>query len=282
MKSERNDEIRNREKDTADKAYELISLSQAGQDITIRDDQNDFSSLLDAVRICRSRGRRFRLVDSGVLDIFHLEWLGEAGADIYSSDEARTITEELDLIRKSCRRGHAITAYFCHGPFNEGAGGSPDLFRTLKQAGRIGIYLHLSNRERKRDGVQLEDLARACRQGGSRLIYYHHGKIEPSLKDLARSGAWIHVSDTSFPDGEAFSLLMDVIEEGKAGGSRLILHVEKGLSLPELKDIFEAGAHVLFKTPPSDRTSPLRSLEKKARKKKLDFRAYYLYTTILP
>jgi hypothetical protein len=62
----------------------------------------------------------------------------------------------------------------------------------------------------------------------------------------------------------------------------LILHLEKELPYVSLKEILEAGAVVLFKTPPIDYRSPLRKLEKMAKRKHLDPRTYYLHTAVMP
>ena len=49
-----------------------------------------------------------------------------------------------------------------------------------------------------------------------------------------------------------------------------------------LEEIIKAGAVVLFKIAPIDYRSSLRKLEKMARDKSLDPRAYYLHTTLMP
>jgi hypothetical protein len=44
----------------------------------------------------------------------------------------------------------------------------------------------------------------------------------------------------------------------------------------------KTGAFVLFKSSLYDYKSPFRVLERESRKRKIDFRAYYLYLTLLP
>ena len=44
------------------KAFELFSLLKKKQNITVRDDQYDFSMLLDAVRLFRDARYRFRVI----------------------------------------------------------------------------------------------------------------------------------------------------------------------------------------------------------------------------
>lgn len=263
------------------KIYKLLSLAKKGGDITVRDDQYDFSCLLDAVKACRQKGFRFRLIDSGSLDLFQLEWLTEAGADIYTSDEARSNVFELELINKACQRGGAALAYFHHGPLDEEKKPNPLSFFDLKEMGRFGIYLHLTNRERARDISRLNELADSCRRGGSWLVYYHHGAFEPSLDDLGTNGVWVHVSDKSLPDA-GITQVMDRVNSALSSGIRLVIHLDEGLDFLLLRGIIKTGAFVLFKSALFDYRSPFRALEREAKKRKLDFRAFYLYSHFLP
>ena len=264
------------------KAYELLSRAGKGGDITVRDDQYDFPCLLDSVKICRKKGFRFRLIESGKLSLSQLEWLAEAGADLYTSDEARSDFLEMELMKKACRKGGAIFAYFFHGPFeSEGKSGSVS-FSDLQEMGRIGIYLHCTNRERERDVSRLAELAYACRKGGSWLVYYHHGLLDSSLEEPGRNGAWIHISEQSLRESEDTALVLDRVKSALSAGSKLVLHLEKGLDFSLLRGVIRAGVFVLFKSDLFDYRSPFRALEKEARQKKLDFRAYYLYPTFLP
>ena len=264
------------------KTYELLSWARKGEDITVRDDQYDFPCLLDSVKLCRQRGFRFRLVDSGKLDYIQLEWLAKAGADIYTSDNARTDFSELEIVNRACRRGGAIIAYFHHGSLESDEESRSISFSDLKDMGRIGIYLHLTNRERKRDLSQLNELAYACRKGGSWLVYYLHGSLESSLEELGRNGVWIHISDQSLQELEDPTFVINKVKSVISAGAKLVLHLEKGLDFSLLCKIAKTGTFILFKFSIFDYKSPFRILEKKARKRKLDFRAYYLYTTFLP
>jgi hypothetical protein len=268
--------------DSAEKAFELLSLAKAGRNITLRDDQYDFPVILDSVKLCRQRGFRFRLIDSGKLDRFHLEWLGEAGADFYTSDEARAGFFELELVNKACKRGRAFIAYFHHAPLELSKEKDSFSFSELQEMGRYGIYLHITNRENPRDISQVSELAYACRQGGSWLVYYHHGLLEPSFSELGRNGAWIHVSDQSLLKAENMTLILDQVKSLLAAGAKLVVHLEKGMDLRLLHDIMAAGVFVIFKSLLFDYKSPFRILERKAAKRKLDFRAYYLYPDFLP
>jgi len=269
-----------------DRAYKLLSWIARGKELTVRDDQYNFSWLLDIVKTCRKRGKRFRLIDSGKLETFQLEWLGEAGADLYSSDKARSKTSELVLINKACRRGAGITAFFFHGSLEgeeeKGANFEGGAFSTLEEMGRDGIYLHLSNRERKRDFSYLNELAYACRRGGSWLVYYHFDPLESSLEDLARNGAWIHISHENLGEAEDMTILLDTLQASLSKGTNLIIHLEEEWEASKLQDLIKTGVVILFKSILRDYKSPLRSLEKEAGRRKLDFRSYYLYPTFLP
>ena len=264
------------------KVFELLSRATSGTDITIRDDQNDFPAFQDSARLCREKSGRFRLIDTGKFSVFELEWLAQAGADIYTSDEARPKKAEVELLARACSKGQAVVAYFYQGSIRrnkEGVSAAPSVLRGISQS---GAYLHLSNRDGERDFSLLSELAYACRKGGAWLVYYHHGRPADGLKDLAGSGGWIHLSDQGFKYGEDAALLFDVAKQAAAAGAGLVLHVEEAASASALRDVLQAGAFVLFKIPGLDYKSPLWPLQQQARRKDLDFRAYYLYTTILP
>lgn len=266
-------------------AHKILSWATRGEYITVRDEQYDFSSILDSVRRSRKRGFRFRLIDSGKFSSTELEWLTEAGADLYTSDEARPDAFELELLNKASRRGKAYLAYFHHGPLETEETGEESnsiSYPDLQNLAESGAYLHISNREKKRDFSHLNLLSFGCRKRGSWLVYYHHGPLEAPLEELGRNGAWIHVSDKSIQEDEELSLLAEIIKAARVAGTNLVLHLERGLDALILKDIVRSGAFVLFKFSLFDRQSPFRALEKESRRRNLDFRAFYLYTHFLP
>ena len=274
--------VKDKNAEAPEKAYELLSWAGKGTDITVRDDQHEFPWLLDSVKLCRKKGARFRLVDSGTLDRFQLEWLAGAGADLYTSDEARAEASELEHVNRACQKGGAFVAYFHNGPLESEEESSSISFLDLKDMGRSGIYFYLSNREMKREISRLNELAHACRKGGSWLVYYLHGSLENSLEDLARNEPWIHVTDQIFQEPEDPALVLDKARAVISAGTKLVLHVEKGLDISLLRDVINTQAFVLFKSSLFDYRSPFRALERKTRKRKLDFRAYYLYPAFLP
>lgn len=268
-----------REPASLKKAYELFSLLKKKQNITVRDDQYDFSMLLDAVRQFRDRRYRFRVIDTGRFDPFELEWISGHGADLYTSDEARSNVHDLELISAASRKGNAFVSYLINGKWDVE---EDPTFSDLMNVGRYGAYLHLTNRQQPRDILQVARLAYNCTQSGSWLVYYHHGPLEKSLLELGSNGAWIHMTDQSLEGEESQAMIRDIVLSARSAGSNLVLHWDNGNNFSLLDDIVKAGAVVLFKSPLFDYKSPLKVLEKGIRRKRLDFRAYYLHPSVLP
>jgi hypothetical protein len=278
MDKERQDK---RELASPEKAFELFSLLKKKQNITVRDDQYDFSTLLDAVRQFRDRRYRFRVIDTGRFDPFELEWIVGDGADLYTSDETRTDVHDLELISAASRKGKAFVSYLINRLWENG-GDEDATFSDLMNVGQCGAYLHLTNRQQQRDILQVAQLAHNCTQSGSWLVYYHHGPLEKSLLELGHSGAWIHITDQSLEEEESQALVKDIILSTRSARGNVVLHWDNGNNVAVLDDIVKAGAVVLFKSPLFDYKSPLRVLEKGIRRKRLDFRAYYLHPSVLP
>ena len=266
--------------------------SPATADLVVRDDAAAFPALRDAAKARRGTGAPLRLIDAGALPGPELEWLGRAGAAIYSSDAAGRTGRELVLVSDAARKGRAFVSYFHHGPFAEGdAGGGPVVFADLLEFGRSGLRLYVSNAKIPRDFGALDALAYACEKGGSAFGYYHHGPLTHGLEDLARRGAWIHVDIRSASEpgsgepapatDEAALLLADCARAAHATGAGIVLHIDAAVDPVRLADWMAAGVHLLFLTPPRDYRSPLRPLEEKARRRPLDPRAYYLYPAFM-
>ncbi len=270
-----------RESVQLNKRFELFSLLKKKQNITLRDDQYDFSTLFDAAHQFRNNRYRFRLIDTGRFDPFELEWLAIHGADLYTSDETRSNLHELELISTASKKGNTVVAFLFSGkPDTEGE----DILSLsdLMNIGGSGAYLHLTNRQQERDIQELSQLAYSCAKSGSWMVYYHHGPLDASLSELGRTGAWIHISDQSLEREKSQSIITDIVLSAQSAGSNLILHWDKGVKFSVLDDIVKAGAVVLFKCPLFDYKSPLKALDKGVRKKRLDFRAYYLHPSVLP
>jgi hypothetical protein len=243
----------------------------------VRDDQFDFPALLDAVKTARRGGARLKLVDSGRLSAAELEWLGEAGADIFTSDRVRPILHELVLIGKAAARGGGAAAYLHHGPFEPGAKEEALSFEALKELGRSGIRIAVSNGGSPRDFDVLDELAAACARGGTRLVYYHHGSCVPDLEPIARAGAWIHVAGAALQNERDVAAVCDLARAALARHGNIVLHIEKAPAPVWLADLFAAGVQVLFQTPPSDYRSPLKPFEIEAARHSPDSRSYYLH-----
>ena len=195
-----------REKEQIARSYEILSRVKINKCVYVRDDQYEFPLLLDSARTSRKKGHRFGLIDSGKLDCVQLEWLAQEGADLYTSDETRPKAAELIVLNKACKKGAAIMAYFHHRDLETAESENLISFFALKEMGRSGIFIHLSNKEKKRENSFLSELASDCRRGGSWLIYYHHRELFPQLEDLAGNGAWIHVSDRSLKEDRDLTL----------------------------------------------------------------------------
>jgi hypothetical protein len=268
--------------DTPEKAFELLSAVVKDQILTVRDDLYDFSLLLDAVKLRRKQRAisRFRLVDSGALSLAQVEWLAEEGADVYTNDEVRKNVQEMESIQYACKKGHTLLAYFHNAAMESDGKSSLDL-SGLKTLGASGVYIYLSNKDQKPSLSDMILLADLCRRGQSCLVYYHHREFDPALFELGRVGAWIHISDSDINTPDDVAVLTDVIHVDRTAGSNLCLHVERGTESSILEDLQKAGAFLIFKSTLIDYRSPLRPLEEKTRKQKIDSSAYFLYPIFL-
>jgi hypothetical protein len=251
--------------------YELLSQAVLGLEITVRDDRCEAAELLDAAAVDRRRGGRFRLVDTGRFGASELEWLAQAGADLYTSDEAGRTAGELGLLAAAAARGAGIVAYFLYGAF----GGA------VAEIAQSGVYLHVSNREAERDAAGLADLAYACRRSGAWLVHYQHGPLAGGFGDVVRNGGWLHLSDEAFDSGEPLAPFLELSRDAAAAGAGVVLHLENGLEAAAVLDLIKAGAFVIFGQA-HDFRSPLREAERRADRRVLGFRAYYLTSTFLP
>jgi len=280
------EEIKEEKKpESLNRAYDLLSQAEEGNQMTVRDDQYDFFWLLDSAKLCRKREARFRLIDSGALEFSQLEWLVQAGADLYTSDKTRSKALELEILNKVCRESGGFIVIFLHGRLESTEGEEKPAifsFQELLSLARSGVFLHLSNKDQKRDFSRLIALAYSCRKGGSWLVYYHHGPLEAWLEELGRSGAWIHLSDQSIEKSEDHSLILDSIKSARAAGANLVLYLEKGLETHLLQDIVGAGAFLQFDLTQLAGRRPFRTVLKGIKGRSLDFRAYYLYPHFLP
>jgi hypothetical protein len=246
-----------------------------------RDDQADLPSLRDAAQFRRAAGDCLKLIDSGKLSVPELEWLGAAGAEIFTSDHAGRNAHDLVLVSDAARKGGARVAYFHHGPFLDMVGESAVPFADLLELGRSGILLYTSNAKAARDFAALDGLSDACAKAGTKFGYYHHGALVAALEDLARSGAWVHIDGRSLAADADAALLSDCARAARAACSGVVLHMDTLLDPVHLSGFLEAGGHILFLTPPSDYRSSYRPIEERARRRQLDPRASYLFPTFM-
>lgn len=271
------------EKGLADvvRTYELLDRVRLGRDIVLRDDQFEREALLDAARAARSKGIGVSLVDTGRFEVSDLEWLIREKVRFYTSDETRTNEAGLARILKACRASKSFLAYFLNGPLDSAGGGKMSL-AALEALADSGMDLHISNRVHVRDFGILAELAERVKGGRGYFAYYHHGPLTADIAELASCGAWIHFSDRSLEAGTPADLSLALVRVARARGSRAAIYVQGGLPLPFLESLFEAGAAIFFQTPPSDRRSLQRPVERKALRRRLPTRAFYLSTAFLP
>lgn len=267
---------------SADKGYHLLAQASERGLLTIRDDLYSLPWLLDAVRICRGRGGRFRLLDSGTLNRFELEWLVASGADLYTADRVGREATDLASLQKISRRSRSVLACLIQSSLQQGGESQPYSAETVLSLGWSGIDLHVSNREGERDFPSIEAVSESCLQGGGWFVYYHHGPAEHRLMTLAERRVWIHLLEAGLQETQDKGLLLELARTSHAQGRRLIVHLETGTDLILLEDLTEAGAHVVFHNALIDYRSPLRRYEQQARKKRLPLRAYYLHLKFSP
>ncbi|MBP1660911.1 MAG: hypothetical protein H6P95_2103 [Candidatus Aminicenantes bacterium] len=246
--------------------YDLIDKAARSAKVVVRDDQNEWNEILDAVKAARSRRRRINLLDTGRFSAVELEWLCEAGARFFTSDEVRRDAGDLRRIQEACARGGSAIAFLVTGPVD---------VPSLLELARLKIILHISNRERAVDPAALAALA-----AEGRLVYYHHGPLAPELAEAAGLGIRLHLSDGSLDAGDPEPAL-GILAASRSGRGRVYVYVEKGLPPEFLRDIASAGARLLFKTPPSDSQSRLRPIERRFAKTAPAPEDHYLDATFL-
>jgi hypothetical protein len=217
-------------------------------------------------------------VDSGRLDRPQLEWLLDAGADLYTSDEFDRDVTELEGLLKSVDRGRSILAYRARDPhvLNPEESPSLDLFRL----GRGGAYIHVSNREQALDPAALEHLARECETGGSHMVFYVHGGFSPDWQDLARCRFWCHLDESSLADPGSRAAFEEVLRTSRLR-ARFVLMTEGKLDALWLEDLARKGVFLRFQSRQFDYRSPYAPLKHSSSRKRLPFAAYYLYPDYL-
>jgi hypothetical protein len=255
--------------------YELLDKTARSAKVVVRDDQFEFNEILDAAKAARSRRRRIKLLDTGRFSATELEWLGEAGIRFFTSNETRKNPGELRLIRDACTRGGSGVAFLVKGPIAAGGEDPGFSLAVLQELARLGIVLHVSNREFAVDPAVISALA-----AEGRVVYYHHGALVPELAVAARRGIRLHVSDEGL-DEKGSEAALEILAGSRAGRGRVYIYIQNGLPLPTLRVLADAGAKLLFKTPPSDSQSLLRPIERRFVKTAPAAEDYYLDSTFL-
>jgi hypothetical protein len=250
-------------------------------DLVLRDDQAEYFAILDEAKERWKRGARLRLIDSGHLSVLELERLCLSGVEIFTSDKAGRTPADLTVLNAAAQKNGGLIAHFHHGPLLPDTSDEVLSLGALRDAARRGVYLYLSNKTETRRTEDLMVLAEEALLGGRRVGYYHHGAPTPVLEELARRGAWIHVSADPETADSSTVLLRDIAAEAVTAGAGLVIHLEQWVPAPTIEDLWKAGAYLLFRTPPSDYRSPYRMLEEKAARRPLDPRAYYLYSEFM-
>jgi hypothetical protein len=261
--------------DTLNHGFDLIDAVSEGQDITVRDDQYDYYWIEDAAKMCRKKGRRFRLLDTGKFEKIDLMWLIDSGLDFYTDDKAGRDFTELEELAIECKRGNSSFAYLQTEEFGGDADSESLIFSGLKTMARTGVFLYVTSKGVKTELDCLKDLAESCREGGTRLVYYHHGELDPIFVEIANYGVWIHISEKSI-NKEQRLLLLEIARSAGLRGGGLIVHLENPVEYDLVKELMGAGAYIIFLYAQFDYRSPFRKLENQARQKKCHFRAYYL------
>lgn len=262
--------------------YELLDRVRTRQDLDIRDDQFGFEALLEAARYARRRRIRLSLIDTGRFGLAETEALARAGARVLTSDEARPRAGEWEVLHEACREAGTRLSVFWNGPLPAaGEAGGMSLPALEDLLGR-GLDLHLSNRTHRRDAAALAGLAEAAKKGRGYLVVYHVGPLAADLAGPAGRRAWVHFSDRDAGAADWAGIAVGIARAASSSGSRAAVHVERGLALEVLEELWDAGAALIFLTPPSDDRSLLRPVERRAARRKLPVRAFHLSTAFLP
>jgi hypothetical protein len=264
------------------RTYELLDRVRMRQDLVIRDDQFDYDALLDASRYAGKRRIRMSLLDTGRFGLTGVEAIARAGARILTSDEARPRGDDWEVLLAACRGAGTHLAVFWNGPLPAADQPSGISLQTLEDLLGQGLDLHISNRAHPRNAGVLAGLAAAAKKDRGYLVVYHVGPLDPELAGPAGRRAWVHFSDKDSSDDGWAGLAVGIARAASSAGARAAVHVERGLGLELLEELWAAGAALIFLTPPSDDRSLLRPVESKAARRRLPVRAFHLSTAFLP
>ena len=264
------------------RTYELMDRVRMRQDLVIRDDQFDHEALLDAVRYAGRRRIRLSLLDTGRFDLAQVEALARGGARILTSDDVRPRADEWGILVAASRRGGTRLCVLWNGPLPAAEAASGPTLQALEDLLARGLDFHISDRTHRRDARSLTGLGAAARKGKAYFVLTHVGPLVAELAGPAGHRAWVHFSDAAITDEPGAALAIEIARAAAGAGSRAVVHIERGLPLELLEGLWAAGAALVFLTPPSDDRSLVRPIERKALRRKLPARAFYLSTAFLP
>jgi hypothetical protein len=262
--------------------YELLDRVRTRQDLAIRDDQFEFAALLEAARYAERRGIPLSVLDTGRFGLDEVEALARTRARLLTTEVARPRADEWEILHEACRGSGTHLAVFWNGPLPSPEGAAPVPFPAIEDLLRQGVDFHISDRVHRRDPAALTAMAAAAKKGGAFFVVYHVGPLASDLAAAAAARAWVHFADSSMGDAPAAELAVEIARAASRAGSRAAVHVERGLHQETLEALWEAGAALLFQGPPSDERSLLRPVERRAARRKLSPRAFWLSTAFLP
>lgn len=264
------------------RTYELMDRVRTRQDLVIRDDQFDHGALLDAVRYAGRRRIRLSLLDTGRFNLAEVEALARAGARVLTSDDVRPRADEWEILAEAGRDGGTRLCVLWNGPLPAAEAAPGPTLQALEDLLARGLDFHISDRVHPRDAASLAGLAAAARKGKAYFVLYHIGPLVADLAATAGHRAWIHFADAAIADGPGAAWAVEIARAAGRAGSRAVVHIERGLPLDLLEELWAAGAALIFLTPPSDDRSLLRPIERRAVRRKLPARAFYISTAFLP
>ncbi|GEM_PF-1210342 len=237
--------------------------------LVVRDDQITWAEVIDLAKECKGKGKTLVFIDLGGLTLSELEWLVSSGTVILSYPEANRTWAEMLLLQIIARRKHGLVIYAYGGKFKSEEE-KREAYLGWRQMARGGVDFHLSNRHQFWEPEAIVQLAADCRLGRGWFVYYHHGFVEPWLNDLAREGAWVHLTDRFYQASQKENW-EEMLRSFSRRQVRLILHAESAAT--ELKEIIDRhGGLIIYNLPPISPTQPLDTPKLKS----LPFRAYHL------
>ncbi|HAR35423.1 MAG TPA: hypothetical protein DCR87_00675 [Acidobacteria bacterium] len=257
---------------TLEKLERQLQSLEKGSRFILRDDLYDLTELEQILEKASARKLKIALLDSGKLAPADLERLADFPFSFYTSDVARTDFQvfsqlALALRPKGCRLG-----YFIQGQLQN----LPDLLANPE----VFDSIFMSSRDQSRPLDQLGWLAEEISRSHTTLVYYHHQSLEENLASIGLKNCWVHLSSRNFNEDSEI-MILDLLKNIRKNKGRLVVHVDRSLPYPFLKELGEAGAFLVFNLSPVEPASRIFQLVNTWQKKKLPETAFYLYKEIM-